>query len=59
MQCMQRSFKTATINWDYQYYNNLLPGSGINLCWEKITMTLGWSNTTFKGGCKRTYRNGW
>ncbi|MFN8268166.1 MAG: hypothetical protein U0T31_09190 [Chitinophagales bacterium] len=29
--------KTATINWDYQYYNNsTLPGSGINFMLGKI-----------------------
>ncbi len=42
--------KTTAINWDYQYYNNAsLPGSGINFMMGKNTMTLGWSNTTFKG----------
>ena len=41
---------TASINWDYQYYNNAsLPGSGINFMMGKNTMTLGWSATTFNG----------
>lgn len=41
---------TASINWDYQYYNNSdLPSSGINFMIGKNTLRLTWSGATFNG----------